>query len=289
MGEADSGLEARRPWWNSRDPETGRSNPMVTGVLPLALEDATKTIQVFLLTGKEYVCLMALHGDVPEKSLSTVLEEFVGDIYQRPPVRAAVKREVRRRRIYSIRDVEVDGRQVLFRVSCQAGTYIRKLVYDMGEVLEVGAHMRELRRVRAGAFTEETILSLYDVLRLSQAQPSEREELARRIIRPMEEAFEHIPRVYMRDSAVSAICHGADLAVPGVVRLSEGIRPKTLVALFTLKGELVALAKALMSTEQVVKEEKGLAAKTVRVIMPADTYPRMWKTKTGRVTVQAPS
>ncbi len=289
MGEADSGLEARRPWWNSRDPETGRSNPMVTGVLPLALEDATKTIQVFLLTGKEYVCLMALHGDVPEKSLSTVLEEFVGDIYQRPPVRAAVKREVRRRRIYSIRDVEVDGRQVLFRVSCQAGTYIRKLVYDMGEVLEVGAHMRELRRVRAGAFTEETILSLYDVLRLSQAQPSEREELTRRIIRPMEEAFEHIPRVYMRDSAVSAICHGADLAVPGVVRLNEGIRPKTLVALFTLKGELVALAKALMSTEQVVKEEKGLAAKTVRVIMPADTYPRMWKTKTGRVTVQAPS
>ena len=89
---------------------------MVTGVLPLALEDATKTIQVFLLTGKEYVCLMTLHGDVPEKSLSTVLEEFVGDIYQRPPVRAAVKREVRRRRIYSIRDVEVDGRQVLFRV-----------------------------------------------------------------------------------------------------------------------------------------------------------------------------
>ena len=262
---------------------------MVTGVLPLALEDATKTIQVFLLTGKEYVCLMTLHGDVPERTLHNVMEEFVGDIFQKPPVRAAVKREVRRRRIYSIGDVEVDGRQVLFRVSCQAGTYIRKLVYDMGEVLEVGAHMRELRRVRAGAFAEETIFSLYDVLRLSQAQAGEREGLARRIIRPMEEAFEFIPKIHIRDSAVSAICHGADLAVPGIVRLSEGIRPKAPIALFTLKGELVALAKALMSTEQVVEEEKGLAAKTVRVIMPADTYPRMWKNRTGREAAQANS
>ncbi len=262
---------------------------MVTGVLPLALEDATKTIQVFLLTGKEYVCLMTLHGDVPEKRLQTVLEEFRGEIFQKPPVRAAVKREVRKRRIYSMRDVEVDGRQVLFRVGCQAGTYIRKLVYDMGEVLEVGAHMRELRRVRAGAFTEEGIFSLYDVLRLSRAESGEREELARRIIRPMEEAFDLVPQIFIRDSAVSAICHGADLAVPGVVRLSEGIRPRMPIAMFTLKGELVALAKALMSTEQVVTEEKGLAAKTVRVVMPVDAYPRMWKAKAGRVIVPAPS
>ena len=258
---------------------------MVTGVLPLALEEATKTIQAFLLTGKEYVCLMTLHGDVEEKRLLTVVQEFVGDIYQKPPVRAAVKREVRKRRIYSIRDLEVDGRQIIFRVSCQAGTYIRKLVYDMGEVLQVGAHMRELRRVRAGSFTEETIFSLYDVMLLSQASSGEREQLARQIIRPMEAGFDHIPRIYIRDSAVSAICHGADLAVPGIVRLNEGIRPKTPIALFTLKSELVALARALMSTEQILEEERGLAAKTVRVIMPADTYPRMWKTKGKHVVV----
>lgn len=283
MGEAYPRVETRGPWWNSRNPE-GWRNPMVTGVLPLALEDATKTIQVFLLTGKEYVCLMTLHGDVPEKSVRDTLDEFVGDIYQKPPVRAAVKREVRRRRIYSIRDVEVGGRQVLFRVSTQAGTYIRKLVYDMGEVLEVGAHMRELRRVRAGSFTEESIFSLYDVLKLAGAGPGEREELARRIVRPMEEAFEHIPRMTIRDSAVNAICHGADLAIPGIVRLTEGIRAKTSLALFSLKGELVGLARALMSTEQILKEEKGLAAKTVRVVMPADTYPRMWKTSQAKAT-----
>ncbi len=262
---------------------------MVTGVLPLALEDATKVIQVFLLTGKEYVCLMTLHGDVPDKRVVEVLQEFVGEIYQKPPVRAAVKREVRKRRIYAVKDVEVDGRQVLFRVSCQAGTYIRKLVYDVGEVLKVGAHMRELRRTRAGSFTENSIFSLYDVLRLAQAQPDERDSQARRIVKPMEEAFEHVPRICMRDSAVNAICHGADLAVPGVVSLSEGIRPGTSVALFSLKGELVGLGKGLMGTEEILKEEKGLAAKTVRVIMPADTYPRMWKTGHGREAAKVPS
>lgn len=260
---------------------------MVTGVLPLALEDATKTIQSFLLTGKEYVCLMALHADVEEKKIRTALDEFVGDILQRPPVRAAVRRDVRKRRIYYIRDLEIDGRDVLCRVGCQAGTYIRKLVYDIGEVLAVGAHMRELRRTRAGSFTEEESFSLYDVMQLSDASSDEREVLARRIVKPMESAFDYIPRIYIRDSTVSSICHGAELAVPGIVRLSERIVPKMSIALFTLKDELVALSKALMSSEQMMKEDHGLAAKTVRVIMPVETYPRLWKTKS--VTVQAQS
>src|SRR5437879_3080609 len=208
---------------------------MVTGVLPLALEDATKTIQAFLLTGKEYVCLMTMHGDVDETKLRGVMKEFVGDIFQKPPVRAAVKREVRKRTIYSVDDVEIDGRQVLFRVACQAGTYIRKLVYDVGEVLEVGAHMRELRSTRSGSFTEGDIHSLYDVLKVSQASPDEREGMIRQIVRPMEDAFEYVPRIYIRDSAVSSISHGADLAVPGIVRLIEELRHKPAIALFTLK------------------------------------------------------
>lgn len=260
---------------------------MVTGVLPLALEDATKTIQAFLLTGKEYVCLMALHGDVQEKRVRETLDEFVGDILQRPPVRAAVRRDVRKRRIYYIQDVEIDGREVLFRVGCQAGTYIRKLVYDVGEVLGVGAHMRELRRTRAGSFTEAESHSLYDLMQLSEASSDQKEAIARRMVKPMESAFEYVPRIYIRDSAVSSICHGAELAVPGVVRFSEGIVPKTSIALFTLKDELVALSKALMSSEQMLKEDHGIAAKTVRVIMPVETYPRLWKTKTVTVPAQS--
>jgi H/ACA ribonucleoprotein complex subunit 4 len=253
---------------------------MVTGVLPIALEEATKTIQAFLLTGKEYVCVMTLHGDIDEKSVRAGLEEFVGDIYQKPPVRAAVKRETRKRRIYSISDVEVDGRQVLFRVSCQAGTYIRKLVFDVGESLKVGAHMRELRRVRAGSFTEDFSSTLYDVFKIAHAGTEEKEALLRSIVKPMEAAFDFVPKITIRDSAVSAVCHGAELAVPGVVRLSDGIRAGSSVSLFTLKGELVALSKAMMTSQQVLEEERGIVAKTVRVVMPADTYPRMWRKST---------
>jgi len=262
---------------------------MVTGVLPLALEDATKIIQVFLLTGKEYVCLMTLHDSVPTTKLLSVMEEFVGEIYQKPPLRAAVKREVRKRRIYYIKDVEIDDRLVLFRVGCQAGTYIRKLVSDIGDILGVGAHMRELRRTRAGPFTEETIYNLYDILEISQAESQEkREELVRTIIQPMESAFVHVQKIFIRDSAVNAICHGADLAIPGIVRLTDGIKVKSLVALFTLKGELVALARALLTSEDIMSKEKGLAAKTVRVVMPADTYPRLWKSKTSHSSQTVP-
>src|SRR5437870_5909836 len=202
MGQTSPAVAPRWPRWNSRGPLRGGSNPMVTGVLPLALEDATKTIQVFLLTEKEYVCLMTMHGDVDETRRRGVLEEFVGDIFQKPPVRAAVKREVRKRTIYSIDDVEIDGRQVLFRVACQAGTYIRKLVYDVGEALEVGAHMRELRRTRSGSFTEGDIHSLYDILKLSQASLEAREVILRQIVRQMEDAFEYVQLVYTRDSAL---------------------------------------------------------------------------------------
>ncbi len=208
-------------------------------------------------------------------------------ILQRPPVRADVRRDVRKRRIYYIRDVEIDAREVLFRVGCQAGTYIRKLVYDVGEVLGVGAHMRELRRTRAGSFTEAESLSLYDLMQLSEASSDQKDAIARRMVKPMESAFEYVPRIYIRDSAVSSICHGAELAVPGVVRFSEGILPKMSIALFTLKDELVALSRALMSSEQMLKEDHGIAAKTVRVIMPVETYPRLWKTKTVTVPAQS--
>jgi len=257
---------------------------MVTGVLPLALEDATKIIQVFLLTGKEYVCLMTLHDSVQTTKLLSIMEEFVGEIYQKPPLRAAVKREVRKRRVYYIKDIEIDDRLVLFRVGCQAGTYIRKLVSDIGEVLGVGAHMRELRRTRAGPFTEETIYNLYDILESQE----KREELVRKIIQPMESAFVYVQKIFIRDSAVNAICHGADLAIPGIVRLTDGIKVKSPVALFTLKGELVALARALLTSEDIMSKEKGLAAKTVRVVMPADTYPRLWKSKTSHSSRTVP-
>jgi len=248
-------------------------------VLPVAFEDATKVVQAFLLSGKEYVCLMQLHEDIAEQRIADTLAEFAGEIFQRPPLRASVKRAVRRRKIYSLDALEIDGRRVLFKVACQAGTYVRKVCSDIGEVLGCGAHMSELRRTRAGPFSEDrNLCSMYDLLNACDRwKVGKGEEELRAIIRPMEEAFEFIPKICIRDSAVDAICHGADLAVPGVVKLDQGIATNSSIVLMSLKAEAVALAKALMSTEQIVEQDHGIAAKTVRVIMPPGTYPSLWK------------
>lgn len=258
---------------------SGTLDPRVTGVLPITLGEATKVSQALLISGKEYMCVMRLHAPADKERVVGVLEEFVGEIYQRPPLRSSVRRRIRRRRIYYIADLEFDGDYVLFRVGCQAGTYIRKLCFDVGEALGSGAHMEELRRTRAGPFTEdEGLASLYD---LNDAYAIWREEedegLLRRLIHPVEKALELAPKIFVRDSAVDALCHGADLAIPGVVKLEGDVRPRRLVGIFTLKGELVALARILMSADEILEGEHGIAADTERVIMPIGVYPSRWR------------
>jgi H/ACA ribonucleoprotein complex subunit 4 len=251
----------------------------VTGVLPTALEEATKVVQALLLTGKEYVCVMRLHSQVSEDRIKAVLGEFHGTIYQRPPVRASVKRRLRTRKIYYLDLLEADGRSVLFKVGCEAGTYVRKLCYDLGEALGCGAHMQELRRTRVGPFVEdEGLVTLHDVSYMfAQWQETSDENLLRKFIYPMEKSLELFPKIYIRDSAVDAVCHGAHLAAPGVLSLDTEIKPNDAVAVFTQKGEAVALAKALKSTEEMLRMNHGLVAKTQRVLMPRGIYPKMWR------------
>ena len=68
----------------------GTLDPKVTGVLPITLEDATKVVQAFLYSGKEYICVMKLHGDAQEGQIKQVLSEFEDEIYQRPPLRSSL-------------------------------------------------------------------------------------------------------------------------------------------------------------------------------------------------------
>lgn len=256
----------------------GTLDPKVTGILPVALAEATKTVQAVLVSGKEYVCVMRLHGATLEDKVRSVLDEFVGTIYQRPPVRSSVKRQIRTRKIYYLDFLEIIDRNVLFQVGCEAGTYIRKLCYDIGEVLGVGAHMQELRRTRAGPFTEqESMVTLHDIAYLqSQWQETKDESTIRKFVQPMEKTLELLPKIYVRDSAVDAICHGANLAAPGVLSLETDIKPSDVVAVLTQKGEGIALSKALMSTEDIMKIDHGLVAKTLRVLMSRGVYPKMW-------------
>ena len=255
----------------------GTLDPKVTGVLPIALEETTKVVQALLEAGKEYICVMRTHREEEEQRVVETLRLFEGRIYQRPPIRASVKRRLRTRTIYRINYLEGDGRYWLFSVACESGTYIRKLCYDVGEVLGGGAHMHELRRTRSGPFVEGDLITMYDVADAVDILREEGdEEPLRRIIHPMEAALRLLPKIWIRDSAVEAICTGAALAVPGILRLESGVERGSMLAVMTQKGEGVALMKAEMSDEEILESEHGIAAKPMRVLMARGTYPRMW-------------
>ncbi len=263
----------------SKAGHSGTLDPGVTGVLPIGLGNATKVMQALLPAGKEYVCVMELHDLAGEDSIRSVAREFTGKIYQRPPLRSSVKRVLRVREIYYIRILEIKGRLVLFRVGCQAGTYIRKLCFDIGEVLGVGAHMRELRRTRVGKFSEdEHLCTLHDLKDAYVFWKEDADETdIRKYILPVEAALRHLPEIVIRDSAVDAICHGADLAATGVLQLTSDVKKGRLVVIKTLKGEAVALARSLLGADQILKAKSGLVAKTERVLMERGRYPPMWR------------
>ncbi len=260
----------------------GRGDPKVTGVLPVALASATKLIGLIMHSVKEYVALMELHREVDPSRVEEVLRMFVGKIYQKPPLRSSVKRSLRVREIYEIEILEIEGRHVLFRVRCQSGTYIRKLCHDVGLILGVEAHMRELRRIATAHFREDMAVTLHE---LSEALFIWRElkddSFLRKRMLPAEAIVAHLPKIVVKDSAVDAIAHGAQLAAPGVVKLHEGISKGDLVALMTMKGELIAVARAEMSTEEILQASRGIVATPQRVFMEPGTYPRMWKRKGG--------
>ena len=253
----------------------GTLDPKVTGILPIALQDATKVLQTLLLAGKEYVCLMKLHQEVPEAKIREVRDDFIGEIYQRPPIRASVKRRLRIRKIYYFNILEISEKKVLFKIGCQAGTYIRKICSDIGEAIKVGAHMAELRRTRTACFKEDdTLTTLHD---LKDAyvfwKEDSNDKYLKKIIISIEEAIRHVPKVIIRDSAIDAICHGASLAAPGILQVETGIKKKDLVGIFSLKGELIALGRALKTTNEILKIDRGILIKTDKVIMQKGTYP----------------
>ncbi len=227
---------------------------------------------------------MQLHKPVNEEKLREVLNEFTGKIYQRPPLRSSVKRNLRVKKINKIELIEYDGvRYALLRIDCEAGTYMRKLCWDVGLVLGVGAHMRELRRTRTGPFTEDKgLVRLQDVAEaLYRLREEGKDDLIRKVILPGEYSICHLKKVVIRDTAVESIVHGASLAVPGIVKLQEGIRKGETVAILSMKGELVALGVAEMNSEDMITETKGIAVSLRRVILEPGLYPKAWKTKSS--------
>nr|G0SGK0.2 RecName: Full=H/ACA ribonucleoprotein complex subunit CBF5; AltName: Full=Centromere-binding factor 5; AltName: Full=Centromere/microtubule-binding protein CBF5; AltName: Full=H/ACA snoRNP protein CBF5; AltName: Full=Small nucleolar RNP protein CBF5 [Thermochaetoides thermophila DSM 1495] len=262
---------------------SGTLDPKVTGCLIVCIDRATRLVKAQQGAGKEYVCCIRFHDTVPggEPAFAKALETLTGALFQRPPLISAVKRQLRIRTIHKSRLLEFDNERHLgvFWVSCEAGTYIRTLCVHLGLLLGVGAHMQELRRVRSGVMSEDdgSLVTLHDVLDAQwQYDNNGDEALLRKVIQPLETLLCTYKRLVVKDTAVNAVCYGAKLMIPGLLRYDQGIEQGEEVVLMTTKGEAIAIAIAQMGAVELATCDHGCVAKVKRCIMERDLYPRRW-------------
>ncbi|CAI9283052.1 unnamed protein product [Lactuca saligna] len=260
---------------------SGTLDPKVTGNLIVCIDRATRLVKSQQGAGKEYVCVARLHSDVPDVAkVARALETLTGAVFQRPPLISAVKRQLRIRTIYESKLLEYDADKhlVVFWISCEAGTYVRTLCVHLGLILGVGGHMQELRRVRSGIMGEkDNMITMHDVMDAQWSYDNYRDETyLRRVIMPLEVLLTSYKRLVVKDSAVNAICYGAKLMIPGLLRFENDIENGEEVVLMTTKGEAIALGIAEMTTAVMATCDHGVVAKIKRVVMDRDTYPRKW-------------
>ncbi len=196
----------------------GTLDPKVTGVLPIALNRACKLTGFFLGEDKEYIGIMKFHKEIELKEVKKAIKEkFIGKITQLPPVRSSVKRQEREREIKSFKILEKNGRDFLFKVECQGGTYIRKLVHDLGEFLKIKAHMLELRRIRAGIFKEKNVIDLYEFEKAIKD-----EKFLKEIIIPAEIISELHPIIQIKKEFTDKILHGSPIHYDHLKNIKDG-------------------------------------------------------------------
>jgi tRNA pseudouridine55 synthase/H/ACA ribonucleoprotein complex subunit 4 len=219
---------------------------------------------------------MRLHKNVDRECIMKMAGEFTGRLYQRPPRKSAVKRVLRIREIRKLEILDIEGRLVLFRVQCDAGTYIRSLCHHMGLALGAGAHMQELRRTRSGAFGEAGMCTLHDVQDAAIAAREGNPAALHSLILSVDAAVPELPTVIIRDMAIDAVCRGAQLAGVGVVSATE-FRKGDTVAVLSQKKEFVCLGKALVPSASFKPGDTGLVVAPTAVFLQPGTYPRGWK------------
>lgn len=249
----------------------------MSGVLVVLLENSTGVVSYLHSFSKEYVGIGEIHCDFSRQELTDSIKLLTGKIYQRPPLRSSVSRRIRVREVYYFDLLEIKERRFLFRVGAESGTYIRKLIHDLGLIMGCGAHMVELRRTKDGHFDESRAKSLWDVLAAKKLLSEDHDEsYAREVVLPIEHALVSFPSVYVKDSAVAALCHGANLAIGGISSFEEPIDKNEIVAVKTLKGELIGMGRAMRSSQELKELKSGWIVKMERVVMRRDLYPKMW-------------
>lgn len=256
---------------------SGTLDPKVTGVLSICLNRATRLTKSQQNAGKTYVCEIGFTKPTNLKDFKFAITKLTGHLFQRPPLMCAVKRDLRLRWVYDIELIEFEAERALFKVKCEAGTYIRSLCTHIGLMIGCGAVMNGLRRVQSGHITEDMCVTLHDLQDAFHIyKTTGNEKFLRKIIRPLETLLEKYPKIMIKDSAVNSICYGGQLSARGVYKYDDYIDPNRDAVLITAKGEAVALVTPLVIGSQMKNMEKGIVAKTKRVIMEKDLYPKCW-------------
>ncbi len=230
----------------------GTLDPNASGVLVMALGNAVKLIDVAHESPKEYVAVMKLHSEFSMEKLQAVFRDFTTEIYQIPPMRSAVARNLRKRRIFEMELLEVSGRNVLFRTKCESGTYIRTLCTDMGYMICFGGQMSELRRTSTGPFTESQCCTLQDVSDAVKLKESGDSSMWSNIFIPIDYLFRSSPKIVVKNSAIDNISHGSDLFPGGIKAVLGNPKRGDRVALISEKNQLLGTGIMLVSYEEIL-------------------------------------
>ncbi len=250
---------------------TGTLDFNVSGVLVVLLEESRKVANYFR-ADKSYVCLMHLSKSFSIEQMKSAFSNFEGEIYQRPPLKSAVAKKMRVRKVHELKIIQLKGKDVLFECRCEAGTYIRKIVSDLGEVLGVKAEMLELRRTSAGNLSEKnaaTLQKLKDYYWLWREKGND--NYLRKAILPVEEI--EMKRIFLKDESIKKLKFGIRPKVGDVVKMDEGLMAHAGAGLFSLKGELIGMGEPLFSSNEIERmfktdKKEEIVARISRIIHP---------------------
>ena len=256
----------------------GTLDPFATGVLPLMAGKSMKLTKKILTHNKTYICVFRFASEPDSKMLKEVMSNMTGRVFNVPPEISAVKIQVRSRRIFTFEKLDFKNNQMVARVECEAGTYIRTMARDMGLLLNMKVELKELRRETSGIFKLEDCVTLQQLadaywLWKELSQP----EALLRIIHPVEKLLLDYPSVTVKDSAAAALSHGAPLLRPGIVSIDPAIGDGRDIVVNTMKGETVGIVNMLVTSDSVKGMDSGEIARPSMVLLNQDLYPRRWK------------
>jgi predicted rRNA pseudouridine synthase len=247
----------------SRAGHAGTLDPDVSGVLPVALGRATKLLRYIAGKEKTYAGIVKFRSILSRDEVEKLFARFTGELVQTPPKISAVRKVPRKRTVYYLKLLELNGRLALFETKVDAGTYIRTLCDDMGRVCG-GARMVELRRTAVGGTGEKeahTMTELIDAVWLmrNRKEPA----MLERMLRAPESLID-LPKVFIKESALQSIFSGAQVMVPALEKLDADVRKGGRVAMYC-GDRFVGVGIAQMDAAETRNTKHGTAIKLERV------------------------